>query len=88
MPAVYLFNYPDTATEPAEFTALLEGKNKELHDGPSEEKILKLNELRSRMASLFLSQPNTKAILTVKSSLNTFYITCFLRQSRNILPDL
>ena len=57
MPAVYLFNYPDTATEPVEFTALIEGKNQGLHDGPfGGKKILKLNELRSRISLFCLSQ--------------------------------
>ena len=64
MPAVYLFNYPNTGTEPAEFWDLI-GRKNELSDAPSEEKIQKLNDLRSRMASLLVSQPNTKAILTV-----------------------
>ena len=64
MPAVYLFNYPDTGTEPVEFWNLIKNKN-EFSDAPSDEKIQKLNNLRSRMASLLVSQPNTKAILSV-----------------------
>lgn len=63
--AVYLFNYPDTGTEPTEFWDLI-GKKYGSSDAPSEEKIEKLNDLRSRLASLLVSQPNTKAILTVQ----------------------
>lgn len=64
MPSFYLFSYPDTGTEPVDFSKLIEKKNDGI-DIPSQEKIFKLNDLRSRMASLLVSQPNTKAILDV-----------------------
>lgn len=78
MPAVYLFNYPDTGTEPAEFWDFIKRKQ-ELSDSPSEEKIEKLNGLRSRLASLLVSQPNTKAILTVQQFCEKHCIIIYFR---------
>ena len=64
MPSVFLFNYPDTATEPADLSKFILKKSDAV-DVPSNDKITKLNESRSRMVSLLNSQPNTKAILDV-----------------------
>lgn len=61
MPPVFLFNYPDTATESADLSKFLLEKI----DAPSSETINKLNGSRTRMVSLLNSQPNTKAILDV-----------------------
>lgn len=66
MPSVFLFNYSDTATEPADLTKFLLKKTEAKDiDIPSDEKFKKLNESRSRMVSLLNSRPNTKAILDV-----------------------
>lgn len=64
MPGLHLFNYPDSATEPVDYKKLIKNRGKSV-DAPSEEQINKLNDLRTRMASLLLSQPNTKPILDV-----------------------
>ena len=64
MLSFFLFNYPDTATEPVSYVKLIE-KDYGAVDTPSEDKISKLNDLRSNMASLLVTQPNTKAILDV-----------------------
>lgn len=64
MPTIHLFSYPDTATEPVDFKNLVNDYS-DAGDTPSDEQIKKLNDLRARMASLFVSQPNTKAILNV-----------------------
>lgn len=64
MPSVFLFNYPDTATEPADLSKFILKKSNAI-DVPSDDKIKKLNESRSRMVTLLNSQPNTKAILDV-----------------------
>ena len=64
MPVLFLYNYPDTATEPVNFEDYIINKS-DVAYAPSDEQIKKLNDLRSRIASLLLSQPNTKAILDV-----------------------
>lgn len=85
MPTVHLFNYPDTAAEPIDFKVLIKNiKNSD--DAPSEEQIKKLNDIRTRMASLLLSQPNTKPILDVSSFLMIKYLY-ILRLSKNIFRN-
>jgi hypothetical protein len=85
MPTVHLFNYPDTAAEPVDFTKFIK-KSGNSDDAPSVEQIKKLNDLRKRMVSLLLSQPNTKPILDVSVLLFKiiFYI---LRLSKNIFRN-
>lgn len=87
MPIVHLFSYPDTATEPLDFNQLL-AKNSYAQDAPSEEKIKRLNDLRSRMARLLISQPNTKAILDVISSARICLINCFFQVIDEYVPEL
>lgn len=64
MPTFVIFNYPDTGTEPIDFSKLIEKDYKSV-DTPSKDKIQKLNDLRSKMARLLVSQPNTQSILDV-----------------------
>ena len=64
MPALHLFNYPDTATEPVDYKKLIKNGGKS-DDAPSEEQIKKLNDIRTRIVTLLLSQPNTKPVLDV-----------------------
>ena len=71
MPALHLFNYPDTATEPVDYKKLIKNGGKS-DDAPSEEQIKKLNDLRTRIVSLLLSQPNTKPVLDVSLSFFLF----------------
>lgn len=67
MPSPFIFNYPDTATEPADIGKYFENMNESDENYlPSLQNIKIINDLRSRMASLLLSQPNTKAVLQVK----------------------
>lgn len=77
---VNIFNYPDTGTEPVDFSELIK-KDYGAVDIPSRDKIEKLNDIRSKMARLLVSQPNTKAILNVfeiRNSINPIkYHTIF-----------
>ena len=65
MPSAFIFNYPDTATEPSDLGKYFEKSYNDDGNSPSAQEIKNLNDLRSRMASLLLSQPNTKAVLQV-----------------------
>lgn len=77
MPILYLFNYPDTATDPVDFKKLIK-KSGNSEDVPSEEQIKKLNDLRSRMVGLLLSQPNTKPVMDVSFCFFVFVLIFYI----------